>query len=119
VAAVTASTQRDGALDPPAREALTLIADDEAAHASLAWRTLAWCLRSGGEPVRRALLDAWRSMSGGAQLGPFDDAPAGVDLAAWRAHGRLDAATRAAVARRVWREVITPCVESALDLDVV
>ena len=28
------------------------------------------------------------------------------------------AATRAALARRVWREVITPCVESALDLDV-
>jgi hypothetical protein len=119
VAAVTAAAQRDVASDPLAREALAMIADDEAAHASLAWRTLAWCLRAGGEPVRQALRDAWRGMSGGAQLGPFDDVPAGVDLAAWRDHGRLGAATRTEVARRVWREVITPCVESALDLDAV
>ncbi|MFO0624174.1 MAG: ferritin-like domain-containing protein [Polyangiales bacterium] len=117
VAAVTASAQRDAARDPAVREALARITDDETAHASLAWRTLAWCLQAGGAPVRRALLDAWRSMSGGAQLGPFDDVPAGVDRAAWRDHGRLDAATRAAVARRVWREVVTPCVEAALDVD--
>jgi hypothetical protein len=38
-------------------EALASVADDEERHAELAWRTLAWAVRAGGEPARRALCD--------------------------------------------------------------
>ncbi|MEZ4394806.1 MAG: ferritin-like domain-containing protein [Polyangiales bacterium] len=114
LAAVAAATQRDLATDPLAREALTRIADDEARHAELAWRTLAWCARVGGAPLRRALLDAWRGLSGGAVLGPFADRAPGVSPAAWAAHGRLDAAQQAESARATWRALIAPCVSAVL-----
>lgn len=114
LAARAAAEQRELATDPLVRETLTRIAADEARHAELAWRTLAWCVREGGDPVRRALGDAWRAMSGGAMLGPFEGAPDGVSRRAWAAHGRLDAAQREASARETWRELVAPCVGAVL-----
>lgn len=56
--------------DPAVRDALAVIARDEAEHARLAWDTVAWCCAAGGEPVRRrvveALLTQPRSPRGGA-----------------------------------------------------
>lgn len=40
------------------RRALSAIARDEEQHAELAWRTLAWALKTGGVPVREALRGA-------------------------------------------------------------
>lgn len=56
LAAVRAEEQLGAATDPAVREALRAIADDEARHAELAWRTLGWCLESGGERVGAAIL---------------------------------------------------------------
>ena len=47
VARAAARSSRDLAL----RNALSRIADDEETHAELAWRTLAWAVRTGGEEV--------------------------------------------------------------------
>jgi len=46
------------AVDPEVREALDVIARDEARHADLAWDTVAWCCALGGDPVRACLADA-------------------------------------------------------------
>ena len=39
------------------RRTRAVIAEDEAEHAELAWVTVAWALRIGGEPVRRVVAD--------------------------------------------------------------
>jgi hypothetical protein len=49
-----ASTERD----PVVRDVLTAIADDEERHAELAWRTVAWALRTGGDDVRNGIAAA-------------------------------------------------------------
>src|SRR5262249_21588545 len=41
--------------DEGVRAVLSRIADDEERHAELAFRTVAWAARAGGEPVARAL----------------------------------------------------------------
>lgn len=113
LAAWVAAAQAARATDPMAREALAVIAADETRHAELAWRTVAWCVRAGGERVRRAVSDAVRAMAdGGAMPGPFEDVPAGVSAAAWSAHGRLDAATAARVTREAWGALVAPCLRA-------
>ncbi len=42
----------------PARDALAVIARDEAEHARLAWDTVAWCCQAGGEAVRSRVVAA-------------------------------------------------------------
>jgi hypothetical protein len=49
--AVIASDMAISETDPTTRAALARIAEDETRHAELAWRTLAWAARAGGEPV--------------------------------------------------------------------
>ena len=115
LAAWTAAAQRERATDPVVREALTAIAADETRHAELAWRTVAWCLRVGGPRVRAALDVAARGLAdGSAANGPFSDPPAGVDAGAWAAHGRLDAATQASLAREAWHALVAPCLAALL-----
>src|SRR5207302_6299580 len=43
------------AKDPVVRDLMNRIADDEDRHAELAWKTIAWAVRVGGEDVRAAL----------------------------------------------------------------
>lgn len=47
------AADREG--DPAVAALLARIADDEARHAALAWKTLAWALRVGGAEVARAI----------------------------------------------------------------
>jgi hypothetical protein len=44
-----------GATDPVIRESLTMIANDEATHAELAWAIVAFCIERGGAAVRQSL----------------------------------------------------------------
>lgn len=48
------------------RVVLSRIAEDEARHAELAWRTLAWSVRQGGDEARRALADALAELEAGS-----------------------------------------------------
>jgi hypothetical protein len=106
LAAVQAVEQRAVAEDPAVREVLAIVAEDEMRHAELAWRTVAWALRAGGEPVRAALMDALRKVSAGVGDTPVD--------ATLQAHGRLDAATQRASVERTLREVVWPCARALL-----
>jgi len=58
-AAIEARTRSESeSFDAVERAALARIAADEERHAELAWRSLAWAVRTGGEAARDALLAA-------------------------------------------------------------
>jgi len=101
--------------DPLVRSLLVQanIVTDEARHAELAWRFVAWAVARGGEPVRRAVADAIRRAVAETLATPIRSYP-GVDVAAWRAHGRLTCADARAVAAQGIREIIEPCAAALL-----
>jgi hypothetical protein len=109
-AALLAQAQMDGARDPRVRRALLRIAADEADHAALAWRFVAWALRCGGEQVGRAVEAAFEEVStmGETPDPPAEGAPPGVRPEVWSAHGRLAAAEVARVRARARRDVVGP-----------
>jgi hypothetical protein len=112
IAALVAERALTRATDPEVRTALARIADDEARHAALAWRTLAWALESGGESVRTTLQGARRELT-------FDHEscaqPPGVDPKLWSAHGRLDDTALAAAARDATSDIVIPMLDRLLD----
>jgi hypothetical protein len=117
IAALVAERALGGATDPLVRETLQVVAEDEARHAALAWRTVAWVLKTAGSEraeIRAALRDIG---SHGASAG----SPAACDVApherdkAWRAHGRLDAHQQAHANRDAWRDIITPMLDRLLE----
>lgn len=81
-AAFVASQRLAAARDPEARAALTRIAEDEARHAELAFRFVAWAIRERGEAARSVVVEA------------FASALAGGDDAAW-GEAQTSAARRA------------------------
>ncbi|WP_437331030.1 ferritin-like domain-containing protein [Sorangium sp. So ce381] len=111
LAALQASEQLSRAADAAVRSALATIAEDEARHAELAWRFVAWALQTGGEPVRRAVSDAF----GAALASPPPAATApDAEADALAAHGRPDGAALAASHRRAVAEVIAPAMAALL-----
>jgi hypothetical protein len=89
------------------------IVEDEARHAELAWRFVAWAIARGGEPVRDAVRAAIQRATAEMLAVPIRTY-AGVDAAAWRAHGRLTCADARAVAVRGLRDVVEPCAAGLL-----
>ncbi|HEU4728622.1 MAG TPA: ferritin-like domain-containing protein [Kofleriaceae bacterium] len=55
IAADVAARGCADAEEPAIRAALAMIARDEVRHAELAWDILAWCVETGGEPIRAAV----------------------------------------------------------------
>lgn len=88
------------------RAALARIAADEARHAELAWRTVAWALRAGGSPARAAFEEALEAALARHEGEGRKDA--GRTSAAMAAHGRLDAATAARVTAVAITEIVGP-----------
>ncbi|WP_437514855.1 ferritin-like domain-containing protein [Sorangium sp. So ce1099] len=109
IAAVVAAEELGAAEDPAVRSALAIIAADEARHAELAWRTVAWAIRAGGERVRAAVAEVFAGL-GCAAVG----ASGGVDSAGLAAHGRSGAAARAEAAARAIEEVVRPAARLLL-----
>jgi hypothetical protein len=73
--------------DPELAGALSTMAADEARHAELAWRFVAWAVGRGGAEVRRAVE---RGLAEGrARLPESVSLPTGVAEPVWRATGRL------------------------------
>jgi hypothetical protein len=89
------------------------IVDDEARHAELAWRFVAWAVARGGEPVRVAVRAAIERAVADTLAKPIRSYE-GVDVGAWRARGRLTCADALAVAARGVREVVEPCAAALL-----
>ncbi|WP_281317442.1 hypothetical protein [Polyangium sp. y55x31] len=84
-AAERARRQARGAKEPGIGAALGAIAEDEARHAELGWRIVAWCLSEGGRPVREALGEAVAA----SPEGPAREEVPEAEPSAWRAHGRI------------------------------
>jgi hypothetical protein len=93
-----------------ARAILERIAEDEERHAELAWRTVAWALRAGGEEVARRLVEATATLRDELRGGATEAAP-GLDLSG---HGVLGEAVQQAIRRRAIAEVVIPCAEALL-----
>ncbi|WP_437907093.1 hypothetical protein WME95_04070 [Sorangium sp. So ce327] len=96
-AAARARRSLAGARDEGVRVALGEIARDEALHAELGCRVLAYCLAEGGREVREAVGDA---MTGPAPAPPADDAEVEGERKEVQAFGRL----RRAEADAAWDE---------------
>jgi hypothetical protein len=104
VAAAAAQTAWQRARDPVVREALDVMARDEAGHAQLAWDVVSWCCEQAGGDlssrlaalVRRAPAPVGRSFP--AALEPQLEAHGCVGAAVWR---ELGAAARARIAARL------------------
>lgn len=113
LAAHQASTAAELASDPVVRRVLADIAEDEARHAELAWRFVAWALAQGDAEVRAAVASALAGARPGA---PSEDAerPAPIAAAVWRAHGRLSPREQARTLARGYREIIAPCARVLL-----
>jgi hypothetical protein len=110
IAAVVAAEQLARATDPAVRAALARIAADEARHAELAWRTVAWCVRTSGTEVRAAVQQALAEALA-KHLRAEGAAPVTTRL---EAHGLLDAATRAEVVASAMEDVVGPAARALL-----
>jgi len=106
LAAVQAAEQLARATDPAVRAVLANIVADEARHAELAWATLRWALRVGGDEVRNRLEAVF------ADVTPFtlDDHPA----LAVPSHGLLDRESLAAALVRAVDQVVRPAAQALL-----
>ncbi len=107
IAAVLAAEQRSRAADPAVRVVLAILAADEARHAELAWRTVAWAMRTGGAPVRAAVAAVLSRLDDDdrdpfPREGPLDR------------HGRLDGQEQRRVAARAIVEVVRPAARALL-----
>lgn len=115
VSALLAQRQAERASDPAVRALLTKIAEDEARHAELSWRVVAWAMRKGGARVRDAVSAALRErVSSVVGLPRPDGRPEGVDRAQWERFGRLEATERDTALDAIRREVLVPCTVALL-----
>jgi hypothetical protein len=114
ISACLAAERLAVAEDAAARAALAVIAEDEARHAELAFRAVAWAIQVGGERVRAAVaVAASHAHFAGSESSTISD-----ESAPLTAHGQLDKReTRAAVARAL-REVIAPSARALLQGEV-
>ena len=115
IAAAHAATAASHATEPAVREALRRIADDEAGHAELAWRFVAWALATGDAQVRVAVTGAFAELLGPTArfVGRHDlvgDVPATL-RAQW---GRLGPDEADQVTRATLRLAIAPCAARLL-----
>lgn len=111
LSAMCAREALSGATDPAVRSALARIAEDEEAHAALAWRFVAWALSQGDQATNERVTQVF------ARTGPAvhqdGDDPV-VCGATFRAHGRLTAKEQADVFRHGYENVVLPCALALL-----
>lgn len=117
MAAVEAKAALGFASDPEVRAVLSRIAADEARHAELGWRFLAWTLSSAAGVNRDSILrtlfsciDAARETSPSVE----DEAAAAPD-AALLAHGLLGVSAIATARRMALHEIVLPCARALRD----
>ncbi len=111
VAVLQASEALEQVTSEPLRAFLARVIEDEARHAEVAWATLAWALRTGGQPTREALAAELRRLrKRDDRIEASDDA---VDL---RPHGVLPGRTLALIRSGAVREIVVPCLERLVDM---
>jgi hypothetical protein len=104
LAAAEAREAAANASDPRVAAELHAIAEDEAEHAVLAWRFVAWAIDVAGARARAAIRHELDRVAASAAPGVNDDAP--LELAR---HGFVVGARRQELRAQVMAEVIAPC----------
>jgi hypothetical protein len=104
LAAARARAAADVAVSPVIRDLLLRIAEDEARHAALAWKTAKWILDQ--HPALHGLAAEVLADATGADSGSIAGAPVG-----W---GAQTSDAVAAVHAAAWRSVIRPCADELL-----
>ncbi len=115
VATLCALRQHAACVFPAVRDVLSEIVEDESRHAALAWRTVAWALREGGDDVAQALRNAAANEL--AEVRERAEQPGRtpvIDVALMRRHGRLPGALQRRTALDAWKQVITPLLDDAI-----
>jgi hypothetical protein len=112
LAAVLAAEQHAAAKDEAVRGVLAVIAEDEARHAELAWRAVAWACRAGGERVRRAVGEAIENAIAALSSG---ESRASDASGALEAHGLLSETARRGALARAAEDVVRPAAKALLD----
>ena len=105
VAALVAAARAQAATDPRVATALASIAEDEAQHAELAWRTIAWVLSAGGAEVVNVVFAALAGAASAALAARWAS-PSSSDL---HAFGVLDAEAMKALLAAGITGVVEPC----------
>lgn len=111
--ALLAKEQRALATDTEVARVLARLERDEARHAELAWKFLAWAIQRGGQDVRDAAERAFTRSAQAIAAMPVVDYH--VDLELWHAHGRVTCAEARALSQRALREVVAPCWRALQD----
>ncbi len=112
-AAMQAAEACERATDPEAKRALERIAVDEAAHAELAWRFVAWSAARLGEPFHAHLERELATLQRMAAPGPLESETASARRELNGA-GRLTARDKHNLDYTAVHEVIAPCVRGLL-----
>jgi hypothetical protein len=97
--------------DPDTCALLRQIAAEEAQHAELAWRFVAWGLEVGPASLRESVRSLFADALGEPRTARTETSP--FDLALLR-HGSFGVPLRHALRERVLAEVIGPCAEALL-----
>lgn len=116
VAGAMAGVAAEHCRDDGVRTILDGIARDEARHAALAWRTLAWLVRTRGPAVAHIIPQAFRE--GAASIRSafarrHGDGPTS-NASTWREHGRLPSEDCQRVLESTLAEVIEPAAKALL-----
>lgn len=110
LAAAEAARAAQACSTPPLADRLAALAEDEARHAALAWRTVRWLLGANPElrPLARSVLVS------ALHDGPAARRTADLPDAAWHQAGLLPPEARAALRRQVLRDVVRPVGEAVI-----
>lgn len=112
IAALQLASARDAADDPALRAVLAGMADQESAHAALAWRFVAWALEAGGAPVREAVTAVFDEAHAHVGFGAMSEQRAPDEEL--RRHGYLAIEERRALAAAALRDVVLPTARTLL-----
>jgi hypothetical protein len=114
VAALEAAEVLAHTEDGAARALLARIATEEAAHAELAWRFVAWALERGDSSLRERVASTFEAAVGASEP-PSPSAGAPPFEAQLLAYGLASEPLRLALRRRALSEIVAPCAQALLE----
>jgi hypothetical protein len=113
--AALAAAQLELVVDPEVRRVLERIVRDEARHAELAWRFVAWAVgeERRGSPTAIGVTAAVVSAAARAIRATHSMTirPDPSNVAEWHTHGRVTCAEARDASERAIREIVAPCLE--------
>jgi hypothetical protein len=110
--AIEAADAAAGCENPAVRDVLTRIAQDEAAHAALAWRTVQWACEVGGRRTREAAQAAFAEAVSTMSEDPVRQGAASEDISHLACHGVHGSAERAGLLQKALAQVVMPCARA-------